>query len=61
LEDDLEPPSAQRRADQLVAIAISLIPSYFEVLEETLDGFIEGDPVLKELVALENRIRSPRA
>jgi hypothetical protein len=53
LEDDLEPPSAQRRADQLVAIAISFIPSYLEVLEETLDGFVKSHPVLKKLVALE--------
>jgi len=53
LEDDLEPPSAERCADQLVAIAISPIPSYLEVLEEALDGFVKSHPMLKKLVTLE--------
>jgi hypothetical protein len=53
LEDDLELPSTERPAYQLVAIALSLIPPYLEVLEETLDGLVKSHPVLKKLVALE--------
>ncbi|MGA3079707.1 MAG: hypothetical protein ABSG56_39285 [Bryobacteraceae bacterium] len=53
MEDDLESPSAERGANQLVAIMIFLIPSYLEILKEALDGFVKTDAVLKKLVTLE--------
>jgi len=59
LEDHLASSSAERRTNQLVAIAISLIPSDLEVLKEAFDGFVKADPVFKQLIALKIVLEVP--
>jgi len=50
LEDDLEWPSAEGCTKELVTIAVLLVSTDLEVREETLDGFVECDSVLQQLV-----------
>ena len=53
LKDDLQLPSAQCPAEQLVTISIFLVPTNLKISKEALDSFIEGQPMLSEFVPLE--------
>jgi len=50
LKYDLQFPSAQRTAQQLMAIAILLVPANLKIREEALNGFVEGDISPRTLV-----------
>ena len=53
LKDDLQLPSAKSPAEQLMTIAIFLVPANLKVRKETLDSFIERHAMLSEFVPLE--------
>jgi len=53
LENNLEPSSTKRSADQLVPIAKPLVPPNLKVRKEALDGFVEGNCMLGKFVAFE--------
>jgi len=52
-EDHFELSSAQSFPDELIAITKSLVSAKFEIRKKALARFLETDPMLKELVALE--------
>ena len=53
LKDDLQLPSTQCPAEQLVTIPILLVPTNLKTGEEALDGFIEGHAMLSKFIPLE--------
>jgi hypothetical protein len=53
LKDDLELPAAKCPTEQLMPIAIRLVPANLKVQEEALNRFVERHSMLSEFVALE--------
>ena len=53
LENDLESSSAERRAEQLVAVTILFVSPNLEIRKEALDGIVKSDSMLGKLGALE--------
>ena len=53
LKDDLQLPSAQCPAEQLVTIPMLLVPTNLKIGKEALDSFIEGHAMLSEFIPLE--------
>jgi hypothetical protein len=51
LENNLEPSSTGSSADQLVPVDILLVSPNVEVRVEALDGFVETNSMVEELVA----------
>ena len=53
LKDDLQLPSAQCPAEQLVTIPILFVPTNLKIGKEALDSFVEGHSMLSEFIPLE--------
>ena len=53
LKDDLQLPSALCPAEQLVTIAILLVPTNLKIGKEALDSYIEGHSMLSDFIPLE--------
>ena len=53
LENDLEPSSAERPAEQLVTVTILFVSPNLEIRKEALDGIVKSDSMLGKLGALE--------
>jgi hypothetical protein len=52
LKDDLQPAPANRLSDQLKTVMIGFVSPYFKVGKETFDGFLEGDSMSGQFVAV---------
>lgn len=52
LENDLEPSSAERSADQLVAVSILLVSPNLEIREKALHSFLECHAMLGKFISL---------
>ena len=53
LENDLESSSAERPAEQLVAVTILFVSPNLEIRKEALDRIVKSDTMLGKLGALE--------
>ena len=53
LKDDLQLPSAQCPADQLMTIPVLLVPANLKISKEALDSFLESQSMLSEFIPLE--------